>query len=81
MRKKIVEDEKRILTLISEFQKLNDISTKQDEELVAKENLIIELQGKLNEKNRHSIRSSLGKNSEVFSEKSRENDKVCFSKD
>lgn len=78
MKKKIMEDEKRILNLIAEFEKLNDYSNKQEEEILNKDTIIFDLQTKLNEKNRYSVRSFNGKNSDVLSEKNKESEKVQF---
>lgn len=76
LKKKIMEDEKRILNLIAEFEKLNDYSNKQEEEILNKDTIIFDLQTKLNEKNRYSVRSFNGKNSDVLSEKNKEIEKV-----
>lgn len=75
LKKKIVEDEKKILTLIAEFEKLNTHSTQQEEIINTQENLIKELRGKGIDKMRNS-KGFNSKNNEVLAEKNRENERV-----
>ena len=75
MKRKIIEDEKRILNLINEFQKLNDECGRLENELREKDAVIIEL------KKGSSARSSVkGKGSELLAERNKENERVCIFK-
>ena len=77
MKKKIIEDEKKILTLIAEFEKLNTHSTQQEEIINSQENIIKDLRGKGNEKMRNS-KGFNNKNNEVLAEKNREYERVLI---
>ena len=77
MKKKIFEDEKKILTLIAEFEKLNTHSTQQEEIINSQENIIKDLRGKGNEKMRNS-KGFNNKNNEVLAEKNKENERVLI---
>ena len=77
MKKKIIEGEKKILTLIAEFEKLNSHATQQEEIIASQENIIKDLRGKGIDKMRNS-KGFNNKNWEVLAEKNKENERVYY---
>jgi len=75
MKKKTIEDEKKILTLIAEFEKLNTHCSQQDDVIMNQEITIKDLRSKITDKMRNS-KGFNSKNYEVLSEKTKESERV-----